>query len=423
MGLRIFMILILLFGWAHEASSAGAILVDTDMTGNPVLWKDGIVHYSLESGEEARLGTLSNLEAAQLVRDLFDQWVNTSMNGVKVTNLQAIEGAGLGSVDVSNMNEHFSYCPPGDVCPGEESPFIVGGARKGVTPILFDNDGSMTDAVHGVGASRSILGFAGPRVVDRVDGVLTIIESQAILNGRFIDGIKSNGDPEVSIDAFKGAIFHELGHLIGLDHTQVNLASANKYLQGDTSEKEAIPTMFPIFIDGEAQLTPHFDDKVAIASLYPSKDFSDGFCSLKGVVLQQDTVGLQGVNVVAKDLEDPLMQSTSFVSGAYYKGSSKDCKAHEGNFILKGLIPGRTYTLAIEAISSAFAGGSSIEPCDPPQKGFESKTLPGSFSCSSGAQVIETGTESTTTIVTTKKVSTSSSGSSSDGASGCSLIP
>jgi hypothetical protein len=411
--------------WAASAGAAGPILVDTEATGLPVLWKDGIVRVNLESGDGGSLGSLSNAEAVALVRELFEDWSGTTIDGVATAAVLLEEGTPLGSVDSSNLDDHFTYCPPGKSCPSENPPFVSGSARTGQSPILFDDDGSITDAIQGKGASLSILGFAGPRVVERSGGILYITEGQAVLNGKFIDGNTGPADPEVPVDEFKGAIFHEIGHLIGLDHTQVNLGSAVKYLKGDASEAEAIPTMFPLFIDGAAQLTPHFDDRVAVSSLYPSQAFGLNFCRIEGTAFRADgTTELQGVNVIAVEGGDPLAESTSFVSGSLFAGISADCEEEEGGFVLAGLRPGVSYSLQFEPVSQAFTGGSSIEPCDPPQKDFDAEALPGVFRCASGGEVITVGSETTTDVVTTKSVAVAPPDpppSDSEGA-GCSLV-
>src|SRR5262245_58578263 len=97
---------------AHPLHAAGPILVDTEMTGLPVLWKDGVVRVNMESGAEGTLGSLSNDEAVALVRELFEEWRGTAIDGVATVDLILQEGTPLGSVDASNLNEHFTYCPP-----------------------------------------------------------------------------------------------------------------------------------------------------------------------------------------------------------------------------------------------------------------------------------------------------------------------
>lgn len=419
------LVFIVSFLVAH-AYAAGPILVDTSGTGKAVTWQDGVVHFNLESGTKATLGQLTNEQAIDLVKELFNNWLNTTINSVSTVSLTLDQGKNLGEIDTTNLDTIFTYCPTGKTCQGEAAPFVTGSARSGDSPIVFDDDGSLTNMVLGQGASDSVLGFAGPRVIENSGGTLYITESQAILNGKFINGVNTSADPEVSIAAYKGAIFHEIGHFMGLDHTQVNLASVNKYLRGDTSEKEAIPTMFPLFVDGEAQLTPHFDDKVAVSMLYPSAQFTSSFCSLQGKVFASDgSTELQGVNVVVSNAQDPLNEATSFVSGSLFTGTASKCTTAAGSYQLNGLIPGNTYSLSIEKISQSFTGGSSIEPCDPPQSGFTATTISGTFSCSTGNSVITTGSAASSSITTTKTASTTttSTESSTPSSGGCSLVP
>lgn len=412
-------------GWG-----AGPILVDTDGDGSAVAWRDNVIRFNPESGT---LGRLDNAEAVQMVRNLLEQWRDVTINGVSTVDFSIAEGAVLEDINTDNVGNYFAYCPSDEACLTEDPPFVSGGVGTGQSPIIFDSDGEITDLIQGEGAKRSILGFAGPRVMETVGGKMVITEGQAVLNGYYIDcpsGAAAN-DPcqgvEVSLGEFEGVIFHELGHFIGLDHSQVNLSSAIKSLKGDDSEVGAIPTMFPIFVDGVAQGTPHLDDKVAVSKLYPSGEFAAQFCTLAGTVFQSDGVTpMQGVNVVATNPNNALEEATSFVSGSYYTGSVGSCDNRAGGYVLAGLTPGVAYQLSIEKISQAFTGGSSIEPCDPPASGFSAEVLGGDFSCAQGGEAIQNGTTHATDIVTTKASTTTGStggGDSSSSAGGCSLIP
>jgi len=394
-----------------RAWAAGPILVDTVVTGNAVVWHNGQVRFDPESGSGGGLGQLDNDAAVQLVRDLFEAWASiTLFNGltdVSTVSLTVTEAAGLGTIDEGNLNDLFSYCPPTESCLGSDPPFVIGSARSGQSPFVFDDNGAITDLILGIGASSTVLGFAGPRVVNREGVDLIITESQAVLNGRFIDcapGAAADDpcrNPEVTLESFKAVVFHELGHFLGIDHSQVNLASITAALAGDAAAQEDVSTMSPLFV-GAAQLTPHYDDKVATSVLYPSAAFLSDFCTMSGTVFQADgTTPLQGVNVIARRVTDPKRAATSFVSGALFTGTT-DCTQQVGDFFLRGILPGADYTLEVEAISSSFQGGSSIEPCDPPLSGFAGMQASGVFSCTFGAQTITTGSLSNTDFVTTK---------------------
>jgi len=445
MGIRYFIIIAGLCFLPHFVWAAGAILVDSSSTGEPVGWGipsgNGVLQNTINYNPETTSGTtqvggtlgrLSNAETLELLEELFSGWsvvtLNDGSSDINIIELTITQGEGLGNVDEDNIDDHFTYCPSGQYCSStDEDPFVLGSARSGQSPIIFDEDGSIVDLIQGEGANQSVLGFAGPRVVQRIGSVLFITEAQAVLNGLFIDcpdGAASNDacqDPEVSIDAFKGAIFHELGHFLGLDHTQVNLDLVTNAAGGDEVALAGIPTMFPLFVDGEAQLSLHYDDKIAMGLLYGNTSFANRFCTIQGTVFESDgTTPMQGVNVVARRVENGVVEATSFVSGAHYTGSSSNCSAANGDYVIQGLVPGVSYTLEVERISSVFTGGSSIEPCDPPASGFDEAILEGRFSCDTGGQVIATGTAVTTDIVTTKNASSSGSGQSSGG---CSLIP
>lgn len=410
--------------------AAGPILVDTDGDGSQVVWQDRLIRFNPES--VGGLGRLSNAEAVQLVRDLLEEWGAVTLNGFSTVNLSVQEGVGLGDVDEDNVDDFFSYCPSDETCLTEDPPFVLGNAYQGQSPIIFDSDGEITDLIQGNGAKRSILGFGGPRVAETIGGDFVITEGQAILNGLFINcpsGAASSDScqsPEVTLEEYRGAILHELGHFIGLDHTQVNLSSAQKALRGDDSEVAAIPTMFPIYVDGVAMGSLHYDDQVAISLLYPSASYQSQFCTLSGTIYEADGVTeLQGVNVVAARTDSPLSESTSFVSGSYYTGTVGSCGHAAGDFSITGLIPGVEYQVSIEKISQAFTGGSSIEPCDPPLSGFTAETLAGTFSCTTGGEEIQNGSSVSTKVVTTKASTTTGStgGGSSTSSGGCSLIP
>ncbi len=415
---------------------AGPILVDTVITGDAVVWKDGLVTYNPETttdGVGGELGRLSNEEARGLITEIFDKWSNVTLPSgtveVSTVNLTVEEGASLGNVDTSNLNDHFTYCPPTEFCPDTDPPFIRGSARSGESPLLFDSDGSLTDMILGSGASNNILGFAGPRVVARESSNLFIVEAQAVLNGRFIDcapdadAADACQTPEVSVDAFKAVVFHEMGHFLGLDHTQVNLDQLNAALSGDSAAASHVATMSALFV-GKEQLEPHYDDKVAISTLYPSAIFLSDFCAITGTVFQSNGLtAVQGVNVIARHVGDPLVEATSFVSGSLFTGS-QDCSVATGGFVLRGIRPRSSYTLEVEPISPIFQGGSSVEPCDPPQAGFDAQVATGTFSCESGGQDVTVGTAQGTDFVTTKGQSGSDGSSGAAGAgSGCSLNP
>src|SRR5213075_534828 len=160
---------------------------------------------------------LDNATAIGFVASTFGVWQSVPTAAI------AFADAGRLPVDVkvSNYTKFMDQC-------------------DGVSPVIFDDDGSVTDDLLGVGARDTVLGFAGPECGDSDAG--TITESIAVLNGRFIDGVSSESNPETSLDDFAAVFLHEFGHFFNLDHSQVNKAEA---FDGYPTNDDRVPTMFP----------------------------------------------------------------------------------------------------------------------------------------------------------------------------------
>ncbi len=199
----------------------------------------------------------------------------------------------------------------------------------GLNPVIYDTDGSIIDLVLGAGNSGSVLGFAGSAVAGGTPCRYT--EGQAIINGRI----------SVSDTTMTTVIAHELGHLIGMDHSQLDatqgLASSN------------YPLMYPIAY--RSLLSLHEDDAAAVSALYPDTTVSTAYGTLSGNFRLADGVtAVRGANIWAK--ENTNHQVFSIVSDYLQKS--------DGFF--KMLLPPGTYTLHAEAVDSQFNGGSSVGP-------------------------------------------------------------
>ena len=128
-------LLALAVGLAAPARGAGPLIVNG--AGAPLLWATMPIPFNPDRGT---LGTLDNATAVANVTSNFAVWQAVSTASVSFTN------AGLLPVDVKKTN----YASYSGVC------------GDGLSPIIFDTDGTITDDVFGAGASASILGFAGP---------------------------------------------------------------------------------------------------------------------------------------------------------------------------------------------------------------------------------------------------------------------
>jgi hypothetical protein len=332
-------------GTAYPVRAAGPLLVNG--AGEPLKWDSSVlVPFNPDQGT---LGTLTNAEAVTLVADSFAAWEAVQTSTVSFTNAGAL---------------------PVDVTAGNVFAFL--GACEGLSPIIFDTDGSIIDFLFGPGAGDVIVAFAGPECGFFVPPRIT--EAIAGLNGRFIDGV---GPVEISLTDFTAAFRHEFGHFLNLDHTQLNITEA---LDGDPTNDFAVPTMFPLLVNGAEQLSLHKDDAVSVSVLYPEPAFFPSTGAITGLILPPPSplfVGgtpFQGANVIARNVADPLVDATSNVSGARFfpfSPGGPPPAALQGLYEHFGLTPGASYTVEIEQIDPRFTGGSSVGPLDPPA------TLPG----------------------------------------------
>lgn len=310
----------------------------------------GTVTVNLDQGT---LGALSNGQANTLALDAINRWASSS---IATCSLSFSQGSTL-PVDVTSANFNT---------------YLNEGSPDGLTPIVYDTNGTITDAMIGAGAGNAVLGFAGPVWLSGN----TIVEGRAVLNGRFIDGNSTSPNPEVTVLQFEGVIAHELGHMLNLDHAQFNDAFVN--VDGfHTADFTGYPTMYPLVHDNIDTL--EIDDEYWISSLYPSASFTTGRTAITGVVRNAAGTLLNGVNVVARRADDARL-AVSCVSG-YLDGTPT--ASPDGIFRIPGLPANSAWVLDVEQIQSDFTGGSRVGPIQPPL------TLPGPIEFFS-----ETGTES-----------------------------
>ncbi len=319
------------------AQAAGPLLVNG--AGTPLKWAANPLPFNPDRGP---LGMLDNATAVASVTANFAVWAAVPTATLTFTNA----GALLVDVTADNFTSFLGVC--GD----------------GLSPIIFDADGTITDAVFGTGASRNVLGFAGPECSD--DTLAVISEGVAVLNGKFIDGIdRPRSNPEISLSDFNAVFIHEFGHYVNLDHSQVGLQEA---FDDDPSNDDPIATMFPILVNGAQASTLNLDDEVSVSTLYPEPAFATSFGTITGSIFLADGSLFQGAYVTARKLSDPRLSAVGVASGARYAPrlpGGPPPAALQGLYEIPGLPPG-DYTVDIEAIEPQFTGGSSVGPVDPP---------------------------------------------------------
>ncbi len=255
------------------------------------------------------LGTRTKAQADAFVTTAVSIWTNVATSTV-------VLGRGPDMpVDVTTANLATYY------------PNSAANTSDGLNPVIYDTDGSIIDSIFGAGAKNNLLGFATARFA----------------NCQFTEGVAFVSGFKPVSDTTLGVVFaHEIGHLMGLDHSQLDnsqgiAASAN------------YPLMYPVANRGS--LTLHEDDVAAVTLLYPDPSLNTVYGQITGTfVLGDGVTPVRGANLWAAET----------ATGKVYSVVSDYLKQNTGFFRI--LLPAGTYTLHAEAVQSNFIGASSVGP-------------------------------------------------------------
>jgi hypothetical protein len=290
-------------------------------TGEPVGWDNSqTIRYYLDPGS---FGLLTNDQARILIQEAIKLWENAS----PYANPPHFEFAGYLPEDVNGANYQkyidLNQCYSDDLasCPTEAQ-------RNLQTVIIFDEDNSILN--NELCRITSCSSNAGAKV----------FSGNAGNPGNIMQGIAVFGTGIINLSHIEntmGVIVHEIGHLLGLAHPSLN-QQADGYLR---------PTM----MNAEATLNP--DDIAGISSLYPSTTFNQT-ATIKGQILKSDTSPMMHVNVVARNVEDPLCRAYSTLTARECESSTQAICESLGyinaDFLISALPPG-TYTLEVEEVA------------------------------------------------------------------------
>jgi hypothetical protein len=368
---------------------------------------------------------IDNVPGITRVNVMFANW-----SAVSTANLTIANAGGLLAIPSD------SFPAGGDVQTAQQFLSVVGDPSVqaipdpnscnggGQSPIVFDADGSIFDAL---GLPPEVIGFAFACDYSTTTG--KIISAGAILNGRFQDGLNDNSSNfELTTNEFNQAFTHEFGHFLGLGHSQINLDLLLKAENGQpytcsADDTAGMPLMFPILGICPAKATAGVpvvavDDAAWISKLYPvgpsppagKSSFSSAYGTITGTVFFSDGMTpVQGVNILARSTNSPRRNAVSAVSGDRFAGNPgnpRTCAdpnnptpdtcgnigdpfgSHDASLIghFEIPVPPGSYTISTESVFEGFTGGSSLTPLDTPIPS------PGTFSSTATVNVTAGGT-------------------------------
>ncbi|MCL1035824.1 hypothetical protein L2750_01450 [Shewanella submarina] len=342
-----------------SALAAGPLLTTDDGQPKPYVWdtSKGSIPVYVDGGEAFTYDYdgsvfLSVERANELTQFAFDEW-----NKVDTSTFQA---------DVAGTIEEMTGIA--DVTGANAAEIYTKQNGYGFW-VLYDTDGSILENFFGV-PKEAVLGIAFPEIADENN---VIVEATAVMNGWNVYVNDTEGNQVA------GVFTHEFGHAINLSHSQTNgqlgylsntFAPLYPGVEGcgvepvhahdwpqwygptNNADPEIIETMFPFIAHngaaGTAQSTINvLDDRVSISNLYPTDAYKSSFGSIEGTLrLKDGSTEYSGVNIIARNLNDPLMDAVSAQSGLLTQGKV----GPDGYFKINGLTPGQSYVLYTEEI-------------------------------------------------------------------------
>jgi hypothetical protein len=292
--------------------------------------------------ETGTLGSASNAAAKAAVAAAFAKWSAPSTTTIVISGTPGSLG-----IDVDNT------CP-GSTC---YSNFYFG-VTDGLSPVIFDNDGSITNALTG-----SFCGFGGQAGFhgSTSDGGLTwTLEGAMVLDGAWLGGVCGS----LSLADFGTTITHEAGHFLGLGHVVVNgelVMNNEPYGSFGVPPCASVEMMLSNAIPGCVR--PNVlqkDDIASISQLYPSASFAATTAAITGHVYASDgSTAVNCGNVILRNDADPFFDAVGGISGIS-KDFGTPPAGQPGLYRARGLTSGADYLVSVNQIPAFATGGSGL---------------------------------------------------------------
>jgi hypothetical protein len=369
---------------------AGTSYFDPGVTGQPLTWPQGVITYYTDQGSLSPL--LSNSSANSFVASAFSVWTSVSTAAL-VANSGGSLAEDVNGTNVT-VNADGSISMPLDIQPSAV------GMPLG---IIYDSDGSVTDALLGSGAGGPSQCFFNAVFggTDNYGSYATYEHALIVMNGQCVQQASQLTDVEYRL-------VRVIGSVLGVGWTQLNLSVQTGKPHPTSDDYAGFPVMHfmdlwncvPITLCYPNGYQLSMDDMAAVSRLYPvtaqnasnfpgKQVFSSATARIHGTVYFTDTHGnrttpMQGVNVVARWIDPNTGQASrryamSSVSGFLFSGNegnpitgfadvlgnpftnwgSMD-SSEEGFFDLSGLQPPNTnaqYQVSIEGLDPLWSSG------------------------------------------------------------------
>lgn len=312
---------------------AGVSYFNSGTAGTPVTWANGSISYYTDQGDLSPV--LPHASADSFVASAFDLWTSIPTAAVSASQ------AGQLAEDVSGTNVYVnsdgSISIPADILPS-----AIG------TPvgIVYDEDGAVTDALLGEGASDSAYCltnavFGGP---DNFSTDAHFAHALVVINGNC-------AQTSAQLPDLQYHLIRVLGRVLGLGWSQTNVNVDTGKPPATSADYAGFPVMHsldPSFCTPISKCYPNadqpkMDDEAALSRIYPVTSqnqssfpgktiFAANTARIHGTVYFADANGqptqpMQGVNVVARWIDPSTGQPSrtyvsSCVSGFLFRGNA-----------------------------------------------------------------------------------------------------